>query len=272
MTVSVTGSGCCRAHARGLERHQTLRHAVGWSYDLLEDDERSVLDRCSVFADGFDLAAATHVNDGLDDYHVLDVLDSLVRKSLVTVDPVGGHARYGMLETIRQFAEDQLAATGSIERGPGSSRRATTPREAVVHWEPVGRARQRRGAGLGRRRARQPARRVPLGDRPGRSGDRRGDRCAHHHDRLGAAALRAGRLGRGDPPRRHHRRPGAATPPLHRRQPVPVHRSARGRPRLRPDRPSRWKPIPATTPSRTAWSHYLGGVLLTSSPADSTRR
>ena len=44
---------------RGLERHQTLRHAVQWSYDLLDDDERTVLQRCSVFAGGFDLAAAT---------------------------------------------------------------------------------------------------------------------------------------------------------------------------------------------------------------------
>ena len=40
---------------RGLERHQTLRHAVAWSYDLLDDDEKSVLNRCSVFAGGFDL-------------------------------------------------------------------------------------------------------------------------------------------------------------------------------------------------------------------------
>lgn len=74
---------------RGLERHQTLRHAVTWSYDLLDDDERSLLNRCSVFADGFDVAAATHVCGGdlaLDEFAVLDLLDSLVRKSLVTVD------------------------------------------------------------------------------------------------------------------------------------------------------------------------------------------
>ena len=41
---------------RGLERHHTLRHAVAWSYDLLDDTEKTVLDRCSVFAGGFDLA------------------------------------------------------------------------------------------------------------------------------------------------------------------------------------------------------------------------
>ena len=110
---------------RGLERHQTLRHAVQWSYDLLDDDERAVLDRCSVFAGGFDVAAATHVcgDVGFDEYTVLDLLDSLVRKSLVTTEQISGHTRYAMLETIRQFAEDQLAATGSIERGAGPTRR-----------------------------------------------------------------------------------------------------------------------------------------------------
>ena len=100
---------------RGLERHQTLRHAVDWSYDLLNDEERAVLNRCSVFAGGFDLAAAAHLNDALDEYAVLDVLDSLVRKSLLTVGQVNGHARYGMLETIRQFAEEHLAGSGLID-------------------------------------------------------------------------------------------------------------------------------------------------------------
>jgi predicted ATPase len=103
---------------RGLERHQTLRNTVQWSYDLLDDGERAVLGCCSVFADGFDLAAAAHLCDGLDEYTVLDRLDSLVRKSLVTSEQVGSHARYAMLETIRQFAEEQLAATGSIDASP----------------------------------------------------------------------------------------------------------------------------------------------------------
>jgi len=98
---------------RGLERHQTLRHAVGWSYELLGDDERAELMRCAVFAGGFDLAAALAVSGGLDEYAMLDVLDSLVRKSLVIVERSGGHVRYGMLETIRQFAEDQLGAAGT---------------------------------------------------------------------------------------------------------------------------------------------------------------
>ena len=100
---------------RGVERHRTLRDAVAWSYDLLDGTERGVLNRCSVFAGGFDLAAAARLNDGLDEYAVLDGLDSLVRKSLVTTEQMAGHIRYGMLETVRQFAEEQLAVTGSIE-------------------------------------------------------------------------------------------------------------------------------------------------------------
>ena len=97
---------------RGLERHQTLRHAVQWSYELLDDDERVVLNRCAVFAGGFDLPAAISVAgaEDIDEYQMLDLLDSLVRKSLLTVSREHGHTRYAMLETIRQFAEDQLAA------------------------------------------------------------------------------------------------------------------------------------------------------------------
>ena len=47
---------------RGLERHHTLRHAVAWSYDLLDDTEKALLDRCSVFAGGFDLAKCLRRN------------------------------------------------------------------------------------------------------------------------------------------------------------------------------------------------------------------
>ena len=75
------GSACWPAHGRGDGRHQTLRHAVAWSYDLLDDIERAVLGRCSIFAGGFDLAAATHLcgDAVLDEYETLDGLDSLVR-------------------------------------------------------------------------------------------------------------------------------------------------------------------------------------------------
>ena len=97
---------------RGLERHHTLRHAVAWSYDHLDDAEKSLLDRCSVFAGGFDLQSACAVAGFDDDYAVLDLLDALVRKSLLVADRAAGRTRFSMLETIRQFAEEQLVARG----------------------------------------------------------------------------------------------------------------------------------------------------------------
>lgn len=99
---------------RGLERHHTLRHAVAWSYDLLGDAEKTVLERCSVFAGGFDLQSACAVAGSADrdEYAILEALDALVRKSLVLAVRSGGRTRYSMLETIRQFAEEQLIARG----------------------------------------------------------------------------------------------------------------------------------------------------------------
>jgi predicted ATPase len=100
---------------RGLERHQTLRHAVQWSYDLLDDAEAALLQRCSVFAGGFDLAAACTVSEVDDEYEVVDLVDSLVRKSLLVANTESGRTRFSMLETIRQFAEDQLTYSGAAE-------------------------------------------------------------------------------------------------------------------------------------------------------------
>ncbi|MGO9152213.1 ATP-binding protein, partial [Mycobacterium sp.] len=100
---------------RALERQQTLRHAVAWSYDLLDEPEKGLLDRCSVFAGGFDLHSACAVagSEDLDEYAILEVLDALVRKSLLVADRSAGRTRFAMLETIRQFAEDQLVAGGA---------------------------------------------------------------------------------------------------------------------------------------------------------------
>ena len=100
---------------RGLARHHTLRHTVAWSYDLLDDAEKTLLARCSVFAGGFDLESACAVAgfDDPDDYAILDLLDALVRKSLLVADRSSGRTRFSMLETIRQFAEEQLVATGA---------------------------------------------------------------------------------------------------------------------------------------------------------------
>jgi len=99
---------------RGLERHQTLRQAVSWSYDLLTEPEKTLLERCSVFAGGFDVQGAYVVSgsNDADEFAILDLLDTLVRKSLLVVDRSTGRTRFSMLETIRQFAEEKL-----VERG-----------------------------------------------------------------------------------------------------------------------------------------------------------
>ena len=97
---------------RGLERHHTLRHAVAWSHDLLDEPEKALLERCSVFAGGFDLQSACAVMGSDDDFATLDLLDALVRKSLLVADRSAGRTRFSMLETIRQFAEEQLVARG----------------------------------------------------------------------------------------------------------------------------------------------------------------
>ncbi len=117
---------------RGLERHQTLRHAVQWSYDLLDETEKVLLDRCSVFAGGFDLQSACAVMGSDDDFATLDLLDALVRKSLLVADRSSGRTRFSMLETIRQFAEDQLVARGEASETRAAHSRYFARREADV--------------------------------------------------------------------------------------------------------------------------------------------
>ena len=119
---------------RGLERHHTLRHAVAWSYDHLDDAEKTLLERCSVFAGGFDLQSACAISgsDNADDYAVLDLLDALVRKSLLVADRSAGRTRFSMLETIRQFAEEQLVASGAATEARAAHARHFAGREADI--------------------------------------------------------------------------------------------------------------------------------------------
>ena len=116
MIALITGSGCWSdPGAAWPPPHPAPRGA--WSYDLLDDAEKILLDRCSVFAGGFDLHSACAVagSDDVDDYAVLDLLDALVRKSLLVADRSAGRTRFSMLETIRQFAEEQLVASGAAD-------------------------------------------------------------------------------------------------------------------------------------------------------------
>ncbi len=117
---------------RGLERHQTLRHAVQWSYDLLDTDEKALLNRCSVFAGGFDLAGAQAVANSDDKFATLDLLDALVRKSLLVADQSSGRTRFSMLETIRQFAEEQLSHNGESDDARTAHAHYFAGREADV--------------------------------------------------------------------------------------------------------------------------------------------
>jgi predicted ATPase len=117
---------------RGLARHQTLRHAVAWSYDLLEDAEKALLERCSVFAGGFDLQSACAVMGSDDDFATLDLLDALVRKSLLVADRSAGRTRFSMLETIRQFAEEQLVTSGVADEARTAHARYFAGREADI--------------------------------------------------------------------------------------------------------------------------------------------
>jgi predicted ATPase/DNA-binding CsgD family transcriptional regulator len=96
-------------------RHRTMESAIGWSYRLLSGEERALLDRLSVFAGTFDLAAAGAVAGP--DGDVLERLTSLVDHSLVIVEPlVDEPMRYRLLEVVRQYGAVRLAAEAETDR------------------------------------------------------------------------------------------------------------------------------------------------------------
>ena len=99
-----------------LPRHRALSAALEWSYGLLSDGERHVLDRLGIFVGGFSLEAAQILvaNEQIDEWTVLEHLSTLVDKSLVITDPVEP-PRYRLLETNRAFALQRLAATGMMK-------------------------------------------------------------------------------------------------------------------------------------------------------------
>ena len=87
-----------------------------------------------MFAGGFDLESACAVagSDDRDDFAVLDLLDALVRKSLLVADRSSGRTRFSMLETIRQFAEEQLVARGEASEARAAHARHFAEREADI--------------------------------------------------------------------------------------------------------------------------------------------
>lgn len=112
-----------------LPRQQTLRALIDWSYDLLNAQEKVLWQRLSVFAGGWMLSAAEQVGMGentagesIEDWEILDLLTSLVDKSLVIAEELEGIARYRMLETVRQYGAEKLQASGEMEPVRGSHR------------------------------------------------------------------------------------------------------------------------------------------------------
>ena len=104
-----------------MPRQQTLRATIDWSYDLLSEPERRLLERLSVFAGGYSLEAAEQVCAGDEPMAgaTIGLLSNLIDKSLVVVEDDGDSGRrYRLLETVRQYARDRLA-----ERGDTTSQR-----------------------------------------------------------------------------------------------------------------------------------------------------
>ena len=100
-----------------MPRQQTLRALIDWSVGLLDDDERTLLRRLSVFAGGCTLQAAAGVcgGDDLDEWRIFELLSSLVAKSLVVMEPSGETQRYRMLNSIREYAREQLVLSGEAD-------------------------------------------------------------------------------------------------------------------------------------------------------------
>ena len=100
-----------------IERHQTLRAVIDWSYDLLSEAEQRLLDRVTVFSGGWTLEAAEAVCSGgvVDAGAVFELTERLVARSLVVAEDHGFQTRYRLLETIRQYGEERLAEQGDTD-------------------------------------------------------------------------------------------------------------------------------------------------------------
>jgi predicted ATPase/class 3 adenylate cyclase len=101
-----------------LPRQKTLGALIDWSYDLLTPQEQLLFTRVGIFAGGFSLDAATAVCSGedLDEIEILDLLASLIHKSLLVADTSGEHERYSLLESTRAYALEKLTAAGAHEQ------------------------------------------------------------------------------------------------------------------------------------------------------------
>ncbi len=99
-------------------RQQTMRALIDWSYDLLGNDEQRALRRTAVFLRGFTLRVAKQVccDEGDDEFRLLELLASLVDKSLIVVEVTEEDQRYRLLEPIREYAWEKLSEDGEVPR------------------------------------------------------------------------------------------------------------------------------------------------------------
>ncbi len=99
------------------ERQQTMRQTIAWSYDLLEADEKKLLNRISVFRGGFDIEAAEAVGIFDEDFDILDALTSLVDKSLIVQkEQADGEPRFRLLVVVREFTREKLLETDELDK------------------------------------------------------------------------------------------------------------------------------------------------------------
>jgi predicted ATPase len=96
-------------------RQRTLEAAIAWSYELLAEEERLLFARLGVFHDSFSVEATEEVAALTDDFDLLDVLSSLIDKSIVYRLPHLGETRFAMLQMIREYALERLAEAGELE-------------------------------------------------------------------------------------------------------------------------------------------------------------
>jgi predicted ATPase/class 3 adenylate cyclase len=103
-------------HRTALPRQKTMRALIDWSFDLLSETEKVLLRRVAIFA-GWTLEAATQVcqGDGIDELDVLDLLASLVDKSLVVAETGGNVTRYRLLDSTREYALEKLTEQAELK-------------------------------------------------------------------------------------------------------------------------------------------------------------
>jgi predicted ATPase len=98
------------------ERHQTLRSAIDWSYGLLNDEEKALFKRLGAFRGGWTLEAAEDVGNLGGDLDVLEVMTSLLEKSLIKQEELPGESRFSMLQTVWEYASAELASGDEFGR------------------------------------------------------------------------------------------------------------------------------------------------------------